>query len=262
MEEEEIVMDEADFGGTPTEEVETSETPVVTEEATPASTEVTDEQILNALNARGIKYNGETVKVENLEDFIGTYQKGLNYDKVKAKVADDEVMNYLNQKANSMGITPREYIQRVKQYEEEQKKNQINETVQRLINNGIDEQTAREVAETKSYMEQLKAEKEELRKEKESALAEKKKDAEYEEFLKKFPDVKASDIPQEVFERAKEVGLPNAYAEYENKALKEKIKQLEQNIKNASNSVVTSTTDGGSTQQESKDAFLEGFDSV
>ena len=38
-------------------------------------------------------------------------------------------------------------------------------------------------------------------------------------------------------------------------------KQMEQNNKNASNSVVTAISDGSPTEQESKDAFLMGFDS-
>ena len=65
----------------------------------------------------------------------------------------------------------------------------------------------------------------------------------------------------EVFENAKTIGLKSAYAQYENKLLKEKIKQMEQNKNNASSSVVTAISDGSPTEQESKDAFLIGFDS-
>ena len=65
-----------------------------------------------------------------------------------------------------------------------------------------------------------------------------------------------------VFENAKNSNLKSAYAEYENKILKEKIKQMEQNQNNASNSVVSPTSNGSSTEQQSKDAFLDGFDSI
>lgn len=261
MDEDVIELDAEDFGETPSQEEAATETPA-TEEAKPA-TEVTDEQILKAINARGIKYNGETVTVENLDDFIGTYQKGLNYDKVKAKAeTDDEIMNYITEKANSFGITTKEYIQKVKQYEEEQKKASIEEAKRKLIRGGVDEETAQTVAETKAYMEQLKAERAKFEEEKRAAEAEKKKNEEYSEFMRAYPDVKAEDIPKEVFQKAEEVGLKTAYAEYENKLLKEKIKQMEQSSKNASNSLVTATTESGATEQESKDAFLMGFDSV
>ena len=94
MDEDVIELDAADFGETPSTEETVAETPA-TEEAKPA-TEVTDEQILNAINAKGIKYNGQNVTVESLDDFVSTYQKGLNYDKVKTKAeTDDEIMNYI-----------------------------------------------------------------------------------------------------------------------------------------------------------------------
>jgi len=37
---------------------------------------------------------------------------------------------------------------------------------------------------------------------------------------------------------------------------------MEQSLKNASSSPVGLTSDGSATEQQSKDAFLEGFDSV
>ena len=261
MDEDVIELDAADFEETPSTEEAATETPA-TETEKPTA-EVTDEQILNAINAKGIKYNGENVTVESLDDFVNTYQKGLNYDKVKSKAeTDDEVLSYINEKANAFGISTKEYIQRVKQYEENQKQAQIENAKQKLIDGGIDPETAQTVAETKAYMEQLKAERAEFEKEKRAAEAEKKKNEEYSEFMKTYPDVKAEDIPKEVFQKAEDIGLKAAYAEYENKLLKEKIKQMEQNTKNASNSPVTPTTESGATEQESKDAFLMGFDSV
>ena len=111
-------------------------------------------------------------------------------------------------------------------------------------------------------MEQLKNEKAEFEKQKAELQAQKDKDREYEEFLKAYPEVKAEEIPVEVFENAKSIGMRSAYAQYENKLLKEKIKQMELNNKNASTSPVTAISDGSPTEQATKDAFLEGFDSV
>lgn len=265
-EEDIIVLDESDFTDTPTVEEQT-ETNVEQTSNTevPAQQGVTEEQVLEFLNNKGLKYNGEAVRIDKFDDLVSTYQKGLNYDKVKAKANADkeneDVLNYITSKAQSMGISSKEYIQRVKNYEKEQEKAKIEQQVQTLIDRGIDEETARSVAETRAYMEQLKNDRAEFEKEKAEAKAQKEKDREYEEFLKAYPDVKASEIPAEVFEDAKTMGLKSAYAQYENKLLKETIKQMEQNNKNASTSPVTAISDGSPTEHESKDAFLMGFDS-
>ena len=130
-----------------------------------------------------------------------------------------------------------------------------------MVSNGVDEQTARDVASIKALAEQLKLERAELQKQKEESERKANEDKEYEDFIKEYPEVDASKIPDEVFKDAKTIGLTNAYAKYENKLLREKIKTMEQNAKNASNSIVVPTSDGSPTQQESKDAFLLGFDS-
>ena len=124
-----------------------------------------------------------------------------------------------------MGISAKEYIQKVKDFEKEQEKAKIESQVQTLMERGIDEETARSVAETRAYMETLKNEKAEFEKQKAELQAQKDKDKEYEEFLKAYPEIKAEEIPAEVFESAKTIGLKSAYAQYENKLLKEKIKQ-------------------------------------
>jgi hypothetical protein len=271
LEEEDFIeLDESDFVDTPTTEEssevetnveQTSETEVKTEQQG-----LTKEQVLEFMNAQGMKYNGESVKIENFDDLVSTYQKGLNYDKVKSKADEKEnsinsVMSYVEKKAKSMGLTAEQYIQKVETYEKEQEKAKIESQIQNMMDRGIDEETARSVAETRAYMETLKNEKAEFEKQKAEMEAQKNKDKEYEEFLKEYPDVKAEEIPAEVFENAKTMGLKSAYAQYENKLLKQQIKQMEQNKNNASSSLVSATSNGSNTEQESKDAFLMGFDS-
>ena len=269
-EEDIIVLDENDFVDIPTTEEESNETETNVEPTSntevPAQQGVTEEQVLEFLNNKGLKYNGEAVRIEKFDDLVSTYQKGLNYDKVKAKADADkdneDVLSYITSKAQSMGITAKDYIQKVKDFEKQQEQAKIEQHTQSLIDRGIDEETARSVAETRAYMEQLKNEKAEFEKQKAEHQAQKDKDREYEEFLKSYPEVKAEEIPTEVFENAKTMGLKSAYAQYENKLLKEKIKQMELNNKNASTSPVTAISDGSPTEQATKDAFLEGFDSV
>lgn len=262
-----IELDESDFVETPTTEEQTETNVEQTSETeVPAQQGVTEEQVLEFLNNRGLKYNGEAVRIEKFDDLVSTYQKGLNYDKVKAKADADkdneDVLSYITSKAQSMGISAKDYIQKVKDFEKQQEQAKIEQHTQSLMDRGIDEETARSVAETRAYMEQLKNEKAEFEKQKAELQAQKDKDREYEEFLKAYPEVKAEEIPVEVFENAKSIGMKSAYAQYENKLLKEKIKQMELNNKNASTSPVTAISDGSPTEQATKDAFLEGFDSV
>lgn len=271
-EEDEIILDEEDFNQVEEEEIPTSEIneekgteennkPVVNED--PEKEEKDKQALLDYLNSQGIKYNGETVKVENLEDLVSTYQKGLNYDKLKTKTdAENEVMNYIRGKAKSANMTEIEYINKVKQFEKEEEEKKQKEQMDELMAGGLSEEIARSVVETMAFKNQLKEEKAELEKAKEEQRAKEQKDKEYDDFINAYPDVKADEIPKEVFEASNNgKSLLSAYIEYENKVLKEKMKQMEQNNKNASNSVVTPTSDGSSTEQQSKDAFLEGFDS-
>lgn len=259
-------MDESDFTDTPTDEdqiqnEENVENENTTQETTEQSKETTDEQKLLELLKSKVRYNGEEVDIKSMDDVVANYQKGLNYDNLKAKTEKSEnaVMNYILGKAKSMNMTAEQYIDKVKSYEEEQKKNAQEQEVQNMMSHGVDEETARRVARTEAYMETLKAREEELNRQEEARKAEAQKDKEYQDFLKAYPGIEVDKIPQEVFESAKNSNLLSAYQAYENKQLKEKIKQLEQNQKNASTSVVKPV--GENTNEEGKDAFLMGFDS-
>lgn len=259
MEDEDIIM--------PDEEVETPTTEPEGEgvETKPSEApENEDSKILEYLNSKGIKYNGENVTVASIDDLINTYQKGLNYDKVKAKAEaeENEVTTYVKEKAEALGITPSEYIKRVRDYEKKKEEEALQEDIQGMVNKGVDPETAKRVAETAAARKEWEKEKAELQKLRAEEEQKRKENEEYEEFIKAHPDIKPGDIPEEVFKESKEIGLTAAYNQYENKLLKEKIKQLEQMQSNASSSPVGLTTDGSSTSQESKDAFLEGFDSV
>lgn len=266
-------LDESDFVDTPTTEeqenvekvdAKTKQTREKTASTNEQLEETEDKKFLDYLNNKGIKYNGEAVKIEKIDDLINTYQKGLNYDNLKAKQEKSEniVMNYVSNMAKKANLTPEQYIEKVKKYEEEQIKAQNENAIQSMMSNGIPEDIAREVIETRALRESLQRQQTELNEKEEARKAELQKEKEYEEFLNAYPGIEVDKIPKEVFENAKNSNLKSAYAEYENKILKEKIKQMEQNQNNASNSVVSPTSNGSSTEQQSKDAFLDGFDSI
>lgn len=257
-------MDESDFEDTPTEEEQVQEETVENEQTTQGTTEKTDEQKLLELLKSKVRYNGEEVDISSIDDVVANYQKGLNYDNLKSKQEKSEnaVMNYISDVAKRMNMTPEQYIEKVKSYEQEQEKAKNEKAISEMVKNGVPEEIAREVIETKAVRQALERERAELAEQKQTLEKEKLKDKEYQEFLEMYPDVEVDKIPEEVFKNAKNSNLVSAYAQYENKLLKEKIKQMEQNHKNASSSPVTATSNGSATGQETKDAFLEGFDSV
>lgn len=226
----------------------------------PQQPEDEDKKVLEYLNKKGlIKFNGENVQIKDLNDLVSNYQKGLNYDRLTQK--ENTVMDYIKEKASSLNISPEEYIGRVKSYEEQKKRETQEADIQRYVNNGVDEATAREIIQTKLAREEFEKEKAEYQKRIAEEEKKQKEDAEYVEFIKTHPEVKVDEIPQEVFDMSRDIGITAAYNQYENKLLKEKIKQLEQAQNNASSSPVGLTSDGSAVDQASKDAFLEGFDS-
>ena len=219
-----------------------------------------DKKVLDYLNSKGlIKFNGEAVTIKDLNDLVANYQKGLNYDRLKSK--EDTVMAYINEKANQLNVSAEEYIQRVKNYEEEQKRKSQEADIQRYVERGLSEEDAREIIQTRLAREQFEKERAEYQKRIAEEEKKQKEDAEYIEFIKAHPDIKVEDIPQEVFEQSKEIGISAAYNQYLIKKLIEENEKLKQTQQNATSSPVGLTSDGSSTEQMSKDAFLEGFDS-
>lgn len=79
-------------------------------------------------------------------------------------------------------------------------------------------------------------------------------------FAEAYPEVKASDIPQEVWDEfSKGESLTNAYAKWENKQLKEKLQNAENQIKNRERSTGSRATGGAG---KTKDAFDSGWDMI
>ena len=230
-----------------------------TETQTPTTAEDESAKVLEFINKRGIKFKGEKVTVDSIDNLINTYQKGLNYDIHEAD--DQDALDYIRGKAGELGISQRDYMARVREYEKNQAEEEADNERRKLVSRGIDEETARRIVNVELVQKQLEKEKAELQKIREEQAAKEKENKEYEEFLQNHTDVKAEEIPPEVFEAAKTLGLNAAYNQYENRVLKEKLKQMEQAIQNASTSPVGLTSDGSSTEQQSKDAFMEGFDS-
>ena len=218
--------------------------------------------LLKALSGK-IKYNKEEVNVESIEDLIAGYQKGLNYDKKLQELEslqNSRLEKYAKEKADALGISVDEYMDRVEKYEESQQREQEINELNQLVDNGMPETLAKELIAGREQRRQLQKELSEIREEREAAKKEAEKNKEYEDFLAAFPDVNPEDIPKEVFEEAQNTSLSEAYMKWEIKELKNQINIAKTNEKNAKASVGGVTETGPTNEKHNKDFFLEGFD--
>ena len=223
--------------------------------------EVDLEPLLKALSGK-IKYNKEEVNVESIEDLITGYQKGLNYDKKLQELENlqnSKLEKYARQKADELGITVDEYMDRVEQYEKDQQKAQEEEQLEEMIANGVPDSIAREVIATGQLRRELQKKENELKAKEAEQEKEKAKNKEYEDFLKAFPDVNPEDIPKEVFEDAENSSLTNAYMKWQVKELQRQLDVAKTNEKNREASVGGVTDTGPTKQKTETDPFLEGF---
>ena len=252
------------------EESETSEEET-NEESTPtepqednSKDEVDFKPLLEALSGK-IKYNKENVTVESIEDLINGYQKGLNYDKKLQELEslqNSKLEKYAKTKADELGISVDEYMDRVEAYEQEQQKAQDQARLEEFINNGVPEDIAKEVIATSQLRKQLQAEKNELKKQKEQQEAENAKNKEYADFLANFPDVNPDDIPKEVFEDAQKSSLSSAYMKWKIKELENELSIAKTNENNSKSSVGGVTETGPTQENHVKDPFLDGFNNT
>lgn len=223
--------------------------------------EVDFKPLLEELSKK-VKYNKENVTIENLEDLINGYQKGLNYDK---KVQELENLQnskaevYLKKKANELGISVDEYMDQVEDYERRQQEEQDQARLEEMIENGVPEDVAKEVIATAELRRKLQEKENELKEKEEASKKKEKENKEYEDFLKNFPDVNPEDIPKEVFEDAVNSDLSSAYMKYKLKDLENQLKVAKQNEENAASTVGGVTETGTTQENHTSDLFLEGF---
>ena len=249
------------------EKVETSEEET-NEESEPSEAQEDNSEddvdytpLLKALSGK-IKYNKEEVNVDSIEDLISNYQKGLNYDKKVQELENlqnSKLEKYARTKADELGISVDDYMDRVEKYEEEQRKAQEEQELDEMIENGVPDSLAREILAGRQLRIEYQKMKNEMKEWKESTQKEEAKNKEYNEFLEKFPDVNPEDIPKQVFEDAEKSSLTEAYMKWQLNELKSQLKVAKTNEKNATSSVGSVTSTGPTQEKHSTDLFLEGF---
>lgn len=245
-----------------TKEESESSTPNETDETKEETTEVDYKPLLEALSQK-VKYNGESVKIESIDDLVTNFQKGLNYDKKQEQyenLQNSKVEQYVSKKAKELGMSVDEYIDQVENYEREQEKAKEKARLEEMINNGVPEDVAKEVIATSQLRKQLQEKENALKEQEEKTKKENDKNKQYADFVEKFPNVKPEDIPKEVFENAQNSNLVSAYKDWLIKDLETKLQIKEQNEKNAKSAIGSVTETGTTQKQKAIDPFLEGFD--
>jgi hypothetical protein len=261
MDEDMILPEDFQMDTTPEETTETSveETPENNEvnESTPSEQSQETEQPEQTPFLK-VKYNKEEMELDE-ERARELAQKGLNYDKTIERLQaleSDPRLSFIEDLAQQHGMTPDEYIEAVQQQREQSR-------IDELVSQGISEEVAQELLESRR-------DREERKKEKEAKAEEEKKNAEFGEFFNYFREANGREyvpnqdiIPENVWESVNQgVPLKFAYMAHENSQLRTQLSTLKQNKANASKAPVGSVTAHGGNEIASDDPFLAGFDSI
>lgn len=196
-----------------------------------------------------IKYNGNEEEL-TLDQMTELAQKGRNYDHVREerdnlRGKSGRYESFLQKLADKAGVSIDEQIDLTEAMwlmdEEAEKGNSLTEAeallrVQRNRNEVQSEQETQAVS---------------------------KADAEISRFMKAYPDVRAENIPKEVWDEVNqnEGDLLGAYQSWENRQLKAEIEKLKKEAHNERNAQRSTGPRKSSGANKVKDAFDEGWDS-
>ena len=245
--------------GEPTENNE-QEKPVENVETEPKEEELDFTPFLDKLS-KDIKYMDEDIKIGSVDEIKTLAQKGLNHDRLQEKLnslENSDELQYIREQAKKFGLTTTEYIKEVKEFEKIQQEEQDKKEYQELIDNGVSEDLAKKVIENNKIAREWQQDKAKRKEEDEKKAEQLKKDAEYDEFLKLYPNVDVKSIPKEVLVASEKIGLTTAYTKYHNEQLTKEIAQLKQNKQNEEKAPVKGVSEHGGVVIEHDD-FLKGL---
>lgn len=234
---------------------ETEANPAEVEEAAkPEETAPETVETEEADHSFTLKYMGEE-KEFSRDETIALAQKGMDYDRVKDKLAEAnqlaesnaEAAEFIKFMAESMGVDPAEFVTNAKAGAISKKEGiSLEEAKGRL----------RLEAREKSLAAREKALEEKAKAEKQESDAQAQRRQQLTDFMKAYPDVKAADIPAEVFQKAHREGIPlvAAYAMHEAAAAKAELETAKQMAENTKASVGSASTSGKHTASDEFDA--------
>jgi len=248
-EEEDVILPE-DFSGTEEAAEPQADTEQPSEEESTIPVEETPTETTQESPKLKIKYNHEEKEID-LEEARILAQKGMNYDKLQEKLQqleNDPARKLVEKQAAQYGMTPQEYISAVEKQQEEQK-------LAKLTEQGIPEEYAREILESKKFRQEYQSQKQQQE-------AQVKQQQEMNEFIQAFPNVKPDDIKPETWAKVNQgTPLKYAYMEQERADLLQKLQTKEQNQNNKKKAPISGVTEHGANDTVQGDPFMEGFDS-
>lgn len=203
-----------------------------------------------------LKYMGETKKI-NSNDIVPLAQKGMDYDRIRAERDElksgksrlDELEEVMKDAAEITGLTQEEFIDNIRARAIQAKAEKDGKPI-------TEEEAAKQAKSLRETKAKEKAAESKADKQTADEQAEKEKSrASIQKFMELYPNVKAQDIPQEVWEEAGKTGdLAGAYTRYENKRLKAELEAERQNKKNKERSTGPRRSTG-----KSEDKWFEGW---
>lgn len=205
------------------------------------------------------KYNKED-KPLTREEAQRLAQIGMHYEnKVKSdyeSLQNDPRLSFVEQLAKQNGFDSFDEFQQAFQQQQEQSR------LDELVQQNIPEEYAKKMIEFEKLQEKIYQQDQQ----REQEAREKE---EYGQFFQAFEQMNGrpfnpdtDQISDEVFEIARQgIPLKYAYLEFQNKQLVQQQQIYKQNQTNKGKAVAGSTTNHGGSENQSKDPFLEGFDS-
>lgn len=208
-----------------------------------------------------IKYNGAEEHLTK-EQAIEFAQKGRNYDHLKERyenAINSPAMKAMNNLAKRAGLSVDEYVERLDQFQQQSDINRIANQYKQQ-NPNADDDTVQAYAE-QAYQNQLSQE----------AQAEAQQSQEAQEnlqtmakqqlsaFLKEYPDVDVTQLPEEVKVDIDQNGMTllDAYRAYDLKITKKALAQERQNTSNRASATGNLSSNAGGTSDA--DPFLQGL---
>ena len=193
-----------------------------------------------------LKHLDETRQVSR-EEVVTLAQKGMDYDRIRAerdqlrqyREESDPALNMVKSFAQRNGMNLGEYVDYCRKQE--------------LMAQGVNEQTANAqiaVEKSRAAMEAAQKETETQRQQQEAeerAAREKAeaRDRDMADFLEKYPQVKAADVPAEVWEKvAAGESMVGAYTMYRNKQLEAELAAERQNRRNSASTTGSRAASG------------------
>lgn len=231
-------------------EVKEDEAEEKTEEEPENAGDAQPEQKPEAENQRfKLKVNGEEIEVDR-DEVIALAQKGKDYDRVKTErdnlKTDSATMNKLKAQGDFLEELAKSSDMTVDQLMEN--------TRARMLMNEHEGMTEEEAL--KQVREKASKATEKKESEKAEATPEERRQAMFANFLQAYPDVKAEDIPQEVWNDAgRTFDLVGAYQRHENRELRKEIETLRQNNKNKERSTGSTKSAGTRNANQAFDAL-------